>query len=198
VPSPALRLAGIRTLNDLDQERRVDMPRVQWLWVLVGVAFIYGSQLLLGLVARAFGAGVEQLAGLQALFLAFTLFAFFLGGFVVGLFSPGTTIVEPPLAAFVAAVLDAVLPPATAAQLAPGSWLVIVMTGFLLAFVGGWMGEKLPTPAEGVAPRVMFWVAVLVLVFGLPAGMVGLGVPVWLTALLVLAVGAGGYWRLAR
>jgi hypothetical protein len=174
------------------------MPRVQWLWVIVGVAFIYGSQVLLGLVASTFGAGVEQLLGLQALYLAFTLFAFFLGGFVVGLLSPGSTVLEPPLAALLAGLLDIVLPPATAAQLAPGRWQVIVMTGVLLAFAGGWIGERMPTPAEGVAPRLLFWLAVLVLAFGLPAGMVGLGLPAWLAALVVLALGGGVYWRLSR
>jgi hypothetical protein len=117
---------------------------------------------------------------------------------VVGLLSPGVTVIEPLLAAAGAVVLDLALPPPTAATLATGSWPVIVMTGLLLALVGGWMGERLPTPAGIPVQRVLFWFALLLLVLGLPATLVALGVPVWLTALVVAAGGGYVYWRLAR
>jgi hypothetical protein len=174
------------------------MRAIQWRWVLVGIVFIYGSQLLLGAAIQLFGAGVEHLQAHEAIFLGFTLFTFFLGGFVVGLLSPGTTIVEPPLAALAAALLDAALPPPTAAQAAAGSWPVIIMIGLLLAFVGGWMGERLPTPTNEIAPHVGFWFALLVLVFGLPATMVAAGVPTWITAVFVAGVGGFVYWRLTK
>lgn len=174
------------------------MKRVQWRWVLVGIAFIYGAQLVLAGAARLLGPAVEALQVHQALFLAFTLFSFMLGGFVVGLLSPGVSVLEPALAALGAALLDALLPPPTAAQMAAGSWLVIVSTGLLLALVGGWMGERIPTPTDVAAPRVGFWFALLVLVFGLPAALVGLGVPGWLTAVLMAAGGTFVYWRLAK
>ena len=174
------------------------MREVRWLWVVVGVAFIYGSQLLLAGVDRAFGAGLEPLVFHQALFLGFTLFSFFLGGFVVGLLSPGRTIVEPPLAALGASFLDAAFPPLSAVQAAAGVWLLIVTTGFVLALLGGWMGERLPTPTDMLAPRVFFWFALLVLAFGVPAAMVAIGIPAWAAAVLVAAVGGVAYWRSTR
>jgi hypothetical protein len=164
----------------------------------VGVVFIYGSQLLLAGAGRVLGAGVENLLFHQTLFLGFTLFSFFLGGFVVGLYSPGRTIVAPPLAALGAAVLDAALPPSTAAQMAAGSWPFIVMTGFLLALFGGWMGERLPTPTDTPAPLVLFWSALLLVALGVPAAMLALGIPTWAAAVLLATAGGAAYWGLAR
>ncbi len=174
------------------------MREIKWRWVLVGVVFIYGSQLLLAGAGRAFGAGVEPLVFYQALFLGFTFFSFFLGGFVVGLLSPGRTVVEPPLAAVGAALLDAGFPPLSAVQTAAGSWPLIVMVGFVLALLGGWMGERLPTPTDRLAPRVMFWFALLVLAFGGPAALLALGIPAWAAAVLVATLGGLVYWRLTR
>jgi hypothetical protein len=44
------------------------MREIRWRWVLAGVVFIYGSQLLLAGAGRVFGAGVEPLVFHQALF----------------------------------------------------------------------------------------------------------------------------------
>jgi hypothetical protein len=81
---------------------------------------------------------------------------------------------------------------------AAGSWLLIVTTGFVLALLGGWMGERLPTPTSMLAPRVFFWFALLVLTFGVPAALLAIGVPAWAAAGLVAAVGGVAYWRSTR
>ena len=174
------------------------MSEIRWPRVAVGVGFIYVSQLLLAGVDRAFGEGVEPLVFHQALFLGFTLFSFFLGGFVAGLLSSRRAILEPLLAALGAALLDAALPPLSAAQTTAGSWAFVVTTGFLLALIGGWMGLHVPTPTNRRAPQVMFWFALLVIVFGLPATLLAMGLPAWAVAVLVAIVGGVVYLRLMQ
>ena len=97
-------------------------------------------------LAQPFGPTLDQLKVMQALFLTYTVASYFFGGFIVALLMPGRAVSEPGIAALAAAALDAFLPPGTAAQMAAAPWLVIVMTGLLLALVGGWIGERVRTP----------------------------------------------------
>lgn len=171
------------------------MRGISWRWVLTGIILIYGAQLLLAVGGRLLGDGIEPLQFHQALFLGFTLSSFLLGGFVVGLLSPGTTIVEPPLAALGAALLDALFPPFSALQMAAGPWLLIVTIGFHLALLGGWLGKRLP---DVDTPRVLFWFALVVLAFGAPGALLALGLSPWIAAGLLATTGAFIYWRLMR
>ena len=120
-----------------NEGRRGSMRDIQWRWVL----------------AQPFGPTLEQLKVMQALFLTYTVASYFFGGFIVALLLPGRAVSEPGIAALTAAALDAFLPPGTAAQMAAAPWLVIVTTGFLLALMGGWIGERVRT----LGPSPLHW-----------------------------------------
>ncbi len=115
--------------------------RIEWRWVLVGTLIMLGMQSLLAAVLVALGAEVGGWASLGAA----TTAAFFLGGVVVGIMSPGYTAWEAGFSSVLAAggmVLVA------SRLLSFGGGLVAVLPlavlwGLLWGLGGGWLGEKL-------------------------------------------------------
>lgn len=110
---------------------------LSWRWVGLGVLYMFGTNIglgfLLGLVLGA--AGVALTTGIAV---AAGLFAFGLGGYLTGKKSPGKTIVEPGLAAFIAAALSVIVQ--------GGADVTTILVGgalpFLAGLAGGWLGEK--------------------------------------------------------
>ena len=111
---------------------------LSWKWVFLGVAIIFGTGFGLGIVAGlalAIG-GIDEpptwLLGLIGV-------SFFgLGGYMVGRLSPGKTIIEPGISAFIAVSLSLYF---------QGNFdLAGVVVGglplFAIACLGAWLGEK--------------------------------------------------------
>lgn len=177
------------------------MRDIQWRWVLASVGFIYGSQLIMPFLAQPFGAMLDELRVMQALFLTYTVASYFFGGFGVVLLSPGKAASEPGIAALAAIALDVLLPPRTAAQMAAAPWLVIVMTGFLLALVGGWIGQQVKTPGPSPLSQPTSLLGILALVFLAflaPVWIVSVGTPLWAATLITVAGGALVYRSLSK
>lgn len=105
---------------------RVFDPR----WLVVGIGVGVGLQLL----AWVTGAGL--FGGLPS---------YFLMGAIVGWFSPGNTVVEPGVAAFVIAGTGFVLDHLVLSVLGAGVVLGALygLVGLLFGVAGGWVGERL-------------------------------------------------------
>lgn len=99
-------------------------------WVLTGIGVGLGLKLLSGLL------GIGLLGGLPS---------YFIMGVVVGAASPGSTIIEPGVAAFVIAatgfVLGNLLLSLFGVGLIPAVGFGFV--GLVLGVAGGWVGEQL-------------------------------------------------------
>ncbi len=109
-----------------------------WKWIFLGVLIIFGSGIGLGFVTGF----VLALAGIvpppPTLLMVVGVLAFGLGGFIVGKRSPGKTIIEPGISAFIATAIT---------LLVQGNFsLFTLVVGGLLPFgaacVGAWLGEK--------------------------------------------------------
>ena len=125
-------------------EIALDAGGMHWRWVAYGVAIMLGATLMggfvLGLVLVAAGTPLETLrAGRQLPFMVpVALLSFGAGGFLVGLRSPGKTILEPGLAAALAVALSLVI---------QGNYdpIGLIFGGglpFLAGVAGGYLGEK--------------------------------------------------------
>jgi len=120
---------------------------IEWRWVLVGTLIMLGMQNLLAALLVAFGA---EVGGWAVVGVATTL-AFFLGGIVIGLMSPGYTAWEAGFSSVLAAggmVLVA------SRLLAFGGGLVVILPvavlwGLLFGLGGGWVGERLQASSDG-------------------------------------------------
>jgi hypothetical protein len=121
--------------------------RMEWRWVMVGTLIMLGMQSLAAALLVAFGAdpGGWAVAGIA------TSLAFFVGGIVIGIMSPGYTAWEAGFASVLAAggmVLVA------SRLLAFGRGLVAIVPlailwGLLLGLAGGWVGERIQASGGG-------------------------------------------------
>ena len=121
---------------------------LDWRWIAIGTAVMLGLSLLAGLLsalvlggqATAVAEGGElAIGGGQLFLLAVLSFAsFVLGGFIVGLKSPGRTILEPGISAAVAVLLSLLL----AGSFSVGGVLAAGVVPFLGGLLGGWLGER--------------------------------------------------------
>lgn len=111
---------------------------VAWKWVAIGVGVMFGTNVgagfALGLIMGA--AGVHGIGPLG--FAAIGLVCFGVGGFIVGKWSPGKTILEPGLSAALAVAITLAM---------QGAFdLGTVLVGGVLPFgagvLGGYLGEK--------------------------------------------------------
>ena len=133
---------------------------LDWKWIGIGAAIMFGLSLVAGLVAAALVG--EQLAGTPAgtpdaaavagigtgrlILLAVISFASFLiGGFIVGLKSPGRTILEPGISAAIAVALGLLL----GGAFTLGNLLAGGLVPFLAGLLGGWLGEKRQSGGTG-------------------------------------------------
>lgn len=121
---------------------------LDWRWIAIGVAIMLGLSLVAGLLSAALlgdqaavvaeGGTVEVGAG-RLFLLAFLSFAsFVLGGYIVGLKSPGRTILEPGISAAIAVLLSLLI----AGAFTIGGVLAAGVVPFLGGLLGGWLGER--------------------------------------------------------
>ncbi len=120
--------------------------RLEGRWVLVGTLIMLGMQSLL--TALLVTAGADASGWTVAI--SATSLAFFLGGVVIGVMSPGYTAWEAGFSSVLAA-LGMVL--VASRLLAFGGGIVVmlplaVLWGLLLGLAGGWVGERLQSPGE--------------------------------------------------
>ena len=121
---------------------------LDWRWIGIGVAIMLGlsfvagllSTLILGDQAAVVAEGGEvSISGGRLFLLAILSFAsFVLGGFIVGLKSPGRTILEPGISAAVAVLLSLII----AGSFSIGGVLAAGVVPFLGGLLGGWLGER--------------------------------------------------------
>jgi len=110
---------------------------LQWKWVIIGViagAFIMG--VIVGITAKSFhNVFIPSLIG---------SIGFVITGIVVGYYSPGVTIREAAVGGLILAVVVLFsLLTVFSQSITVFQTLVTVVFGYLLAFVGGWVGENL-------------------------------------------------------
>ncbi len=128
------------TPEELVKELEADKKGgLQWGWILAGtvIAFIFNAFFVVGGFALLkFG-----MAGLLISLGASFLFA----GLLVGYFSPGVTIMEAGIAGVLSVVMNAIFL-YTFSLLMLNEMVVVlemIVGGFVLSLIGGWLGEKL-------------------------------------------------------
>ena len=121
---------------------------LDWRWVGIGVAIMLGLSLVAGLISAAIlgnqaeavagGAAVSIGGGRLALLALLSFLSFVIGGFIVGLKSPGRTILEPGISAAIAVLLSLLI----AGAFSFGSLIAAGVVPFLGGLLGGWLGER--------------------------------------------------------
>lgn len=126
-----------------DRERpRQDLysgRRIEWRWVGVGALIVLGLETLL---ASSFAALGREFTSLLVFWPATTI-AFLVGGFVIGLLSPGWTVWEAGFASAVAVAWTGFL----VARLLGAPFVSVLPVGLtwglLCGLAGGWLGERM-------------------------------------------------------
>jgi hypothetical protein len=132
---------------------------LDWRWIGIGVAIMLGLSLVASLIlamligdsipptvttpeeaAAAIGSGRLALGAL----ISFASFA--IGGYIVGLKSPGRTILEPGISAAIAVVIGLLL----SGTFTLGNLLAGGLVPFLAGLLGGYLGERRQSPGAGV------------------------------------------------
>ncbi|MCB9778809.1 MAG: zf-TFIIB domain-containing protein [Alphaproteobacteria bacterium] len=119
-------------------------PGIKWGWVFGGAVFIFGSWAavkgVLGFLGVLDAAANADAMGPAASTMVAAAVGFPIGGAIAGRASPGFTVIEPAIAAAVSALIIGGLSWSTM----PAPWIfAMVLGGFLLALLGGWVGERL-------------------------------------------------------
>lgn len=121
--------------------------KLDWKWILYGVAIMFVLNLAAGVILAFFlGSQIEAvsqaeiaLSGSQVLLLAVLNFlAFAIGGYIVGLKSAGRTILEPGLSAAIAVAIGLLI----SGNLTILNILAGAVVPFLAGMFGGWLGER--------------------------------------------------------
>ncbi len=132
---------------------------ISYKWVLIGSIAIGALNLIMQAlladpVKTKLLTAVPGLAGVL-LFVGIIAFcSFFVGGALIGLFSPGETVREPAYAAVLAAAFNCVqnFRNVDGQNLTVLNWLigssVVLVIGFFMALGGAWVGEKLQGDTE--------------------------------------------------
>lgn len=117
------------------EEAHADEP-LDWPWVFASVVIGFTlSAYLVSLGQALFGLTGSQLLPVLAA-------SFLVTGFVVGIFSPGITMIEPAIAALGMIILNAGLVILWFEALPPREVLFGFAAGVVLALIGGWIGER--------------------------------------------------------
>lgn len=121
---------------------------LDWRWVAIGVAIMLGLSLVAGLLSAAIlgnqveavagGAQVNIGGGRLALLALLSFLSFVVGGFIVGLKSPGRTILEPGISAAIAVLISLLI----AGAFSLGGVIAAGVVPFLGGLLGGWLGER--------------------------------------------------------
>lgn len=132
---------------------------ISFKWVLIGENIIIllnllGQALLADPVRSKLLDAVPGMGG-QLLFAGIVAFiSFFIGGVIIGIFSPGETVREPAFAAFLAAGFNCTenLRNVDGKNVTLLGWFIgsaiVLIVGFLMALGGGWVGEKIQGDTE--------------------------------------------------
>ncbi len=128
-------------VKELEDDKK---GKLQWGWIIAGtvIAFIFNAFFVIGGFALLkFGMGGIVIA-LGASFL--------LAGLLVGYFSPGVTIMEAGIAGVLSVVLNALFLYSFSLLMMDEMMYVVelLIGGFILSLVGGWLGEKLQSFME--------------------------------------------------
>jgi hypothetical protein len=137
-----------------EEQRSMSKPRISYKWVLIGAGIIFALDLLMrALLADPVKTQlITSFPGLTGvlLFVGIIAFvAFFIGGAMIGIFSPGETIKEPAIAAAIAAGLNTLenFRNVDGKNITVLDWLIgsaiILAIGFVMALGGAWVGEKI-------------------------------------------------------
>ena len=117
------------------------------------------------------------------------LSGFIITGFLIGLISKEVTIVETGIGAIIVAILTYFIVPAFElkgfASVAGTDWLLILINGIVLTFLGAWLGEKIQhgsLPAPGSSDFDWGWV--------IAGTLLGVTLNIVLVILLTLLIGA--------
>jgi hypothetical protein len=124
---------------------------LDWRWIAIGVAIMFGlnliaSLILLPLIGDSLPAtatnpqdAAAALSGGQlALGALISIASFTIGGYIVGLKSPGRTIVEPGISAAIAVIIGLLL----SGAFTLGNLLAGGLVPFLAGLLGGYLGER--------------------------------------------------------
>ena len=124
---------------------------LDWRWIAIGVAIMFGLNLIASLIlVPLIGDSVPATAtnpqdaaaalsgGQLALGALISVASFTIGGYIVGLKSPGRTILEPGISAAIAVVIGLLLSGAFTLGNLLGGGLVPFLAGLL----GGYLGER--------------------------------------------------------
>jgi hypothetical protein len=128
-------------------------PGLDWRWIAIGTAIMFGLNLVAGLLlvpllggavpAGADGApsadAVAAIGGGRLLVAALVSFlSFAIGGYIVGARSPGRTVLEPGISAAIAVAVGLLVSGAfTLGNIVAGG-----MVPFAAGLLGGWLGER--------------------------------------------------------
>ena len=124
---------------------------LNWRWIAIGVAIMFGLNLAASLLLLLlFGDNLPATAtdpqeaaaalggGRFALGALISIASFAIGGYIVGLKSPGRTILEPGISAAIAVIIGLLLSGAfTLSNLLVGG-----LVPFLAGLLGGYLGER--------------------------------------------------------
>jgi hypothetical protein len=128
------------------------MPReLDWRWIGIGVAIMFGLNFVASLilvllmgdrVPSTAATPEEAVAGIGggrlALGALIGIASFAIGGYIVGLKSPGRTILEPGISAAIAVLISLIL----SGTFNLGNLLVGGLVPFLAGLLGGYLGER--------------------------------------------------------
>ena len=124
---------------------------LNWRWIAIGVAIMFGLNLAASLLLLLlFGDNLPATAtdpqeaaaalgdGRLALGALISIASFAIGGYIVGLKSPGRTILEPGISAAIAVIIGLLL----SGAFTLGNLLVGGLVPFLAGLLGGYLGER--------------------------------------------------------
>jgi hypothetical protein len=124
---------------------------LDWRWIAIGVAIMFGLNLIASLILVPLigdslpvsamnpqDAAAALSGGQLALGALISIASFTIGGYIVGLKSPGRTIVEPGISAAIAVIIGLLL----SGAFTLGNLLVGGLVPFLAGLLGGYLGER--------------------------------------------------------
>jgi hypothetical protein len=124
---------------------------LDWRWIGIGVAIMFGLNIVASLIiAAVIGGDITETAttpeeavaamggGRLLLGAVISILSFAIGGYIVGLKSPGRTILEPGISAAIAVVIGLVI----SGALTPANLLLGGLVPFLAGLAGGYLGER--------------------------------------------------------
>ena len=125
---------------------------LDWRWIAIGVAIMFGLNLIASLIlvpligdslpvsaTNPQDAAAALSGGQLALGALISIASFTIGGYIVGVKSPGRTIVEPGISAAIAVIIGLLL----SGAFTLGNLLVGGLVPFLAGLLGGYLGERL-------------------------------------------------------